>query len=103
MVDVKEDFDIKIAKVKDCPLRLKRKEGVRHYGSVTFFACQYPEGHMGRPHHGVCCPLKGNTKLSKCEEYNIWAVKQVKDAFKKLEDMEKQHEALRAVMRMRLT
>jgi hypothetical protein len=104
MSDIIKDFDIKTAKVKDCPLRLKRKEGVRHYGSVTFFACQYPEGHMGRPHldseHGVTCELKWNTKLSECEEYNIWSVKQVREAFKKLEEIENHRDAVIGVLRM---
>ena len=104
MTESEEGFDIKTAKVKDCPLRLKRRESVRHYGGCSWIACQYPEGHMERKHlesdHEVTCKLKWNTKLSECEEYNIWSVKQVRDAFKKLEDMEKHHDALRAVMRM---
>ena len=99
---MKEDFDIKTAKVKICPLRLKCRESVKHYGGETFYRCQWPEGHMCRSHYeqDMTCIKKPNEMIDSCRYYDEWSQKQVRDAFKKLEDLEVLRDAVLGVLRM---
>jgi hypothetical protein len=94
-------------RVKDCPLRKRYHESVRNYGGMSWWGCSWPEGHVSRPRKNgdgfegnFSCNLHGSSKLCKCEDYSDWSEKQVRDAFKKLEEIEKHRDAVLAVMRM---
>lgn len=87
-------------RVKECPLRKRCHEGVRHYGSDTWFGCIYPEGDSGRSDHDVTCTMHGSSLIKKCKIYNEWSEKQVRDAFKKLDEVEAHRDAVMEVMRL---
>ena len=99
---MKEDFDIKTTKVTGCPLRLKCKDTIRYHGSITYYRCQWPEGHTCRPHYesDMNCIKRPNELVSGCKYYDEWSQKQVRDAFKKLEDLEAHRDAVLGVLRM---
>lgn len=96
------EFNIETARVKECPCRVKNREGVRHYGTDVFFSCVWPEGHMLRSHCqlSMTCPHNGNKLLKSCTYYSEWSLKQVRDAFKKLEESEKHLDAVREVLKL---
>lgn len=97
-----KQFDIKTAKVKDCPCRLKCTEGAHDEPRHSYFRCQWPEGHMNRSHYEreMTCPHKWNVPLNGCKYYSFWSRKQIDDAFKKLEESEKHLEAFREVLKL---
>lgn len=91
-------------RVKDCPCRRIYTESVRHYGSEKVVACVFPEGNSGRTDTNkdwhFSCKHHGNSKLVGCPTYNEWSLKQVRDAFKKLEKIEAHRDAVLGVLRM---
>ena len=61
---------------------------------------QRPPAEYDDRHQRYRCHLHGSCKLSKCDFYNDWSEKEVRDAFKKLEETEKQLAIIRAIKEM---
>jgi hypothetical protein len=82
-------------RVKNCPHRLHENRALRGVKELDMWAnrCgiqfqRHPDGIEGSG--DVDCHLHGNCLLAKCEFYNEWSLKEVRNAFKKLDDAEKQ-------------
>lgn len=90
-------------RVKECPHRARNNYALRGTAdrdrwqndcNIQKHPAEYPSP------IGIECHLHGNIKLSKCRFYNDWSEKQVKDAFKKLNELEAHREGILGVLRM---
>jgi hypothetical protein len=96
---------VKMTKVKDCPHRIKENHAMRGSREPDIWVqkCniqtkRYPDGMTGPT--DVSCHLHGNCALGKCEFYNEWSLKEVREAFKKLDEAEAHRDAVLGALRM---
>jgi hypothetical protein len=94
-----------MTKVSKCPQRSKENHALRgeKEPDVWVQRCniqehKYPDGITGT--NDVFCHLHGNCALGKCEFYNEWSVKKIREAFKKLDEAEAHGDAVLGVLRM---
>ena len=91
-------------RVKECPYRLHENHALRGTNEPDAWmnrcAIQAIPEAVAEGSTDVFCHLHGNSKLNKCEHYNDHIEKELREAFKKLDDLEKHRDVLRAVMNM---
>lgn len=89
-------------KVSKCPNWIKENYAFRGEIDDIVYRCKIQNIpiQVAANTRDVFCHLHGNCSLGKCEHYNEWSLKEVREAFKKLEESEAHRDAVLGVLRM---
>lgn len=91
-----------MTKVKDCPHRIRENHALRGETDYIVQRCNIQKIpiDVAANTQDVFCHLHGNCALGKCTFYNEWSLKEIRDAFKKLDEAEAHRDAVLGVLRM---
>jgi hypothetical protein len=96
--------DWEMTKVKDCPHRMHENLSMRGIKEPDCWVNNCKIRKIPAPYSDVGtrvrCHLHGNCQLGKCDFYNEWSIQEVRDAFKKLDEIEAHRDAVLGVLRM---